>query len=89
MVPPFEIFRVFNDEEPLWVEAAMTLDDAILRVRQIGGVLPGEYLIHSKKTGVEICLTVPRSPNLRPGFNARSESLAVHHHPRLPRNSET
>jgi hypothetical protein len=31
MTSLFDIFRVFSDAEPLWLEAAVTLDDAMAR----------------------------------------------------------
>jgi hypothetical protein len=83
MIPPFDIFRVLNDQKPLWIEAAVTLDDAIARVRQIGTIRSGKYFIHSRKTGVEIAMTVRRSTNVRPKFITRSEPLTVRYHPRL------
>ena len=82
MVPSFDIFRVLNDQESLWMEAAVTLDDAITRVRQIGAEDSGQYFIHSQKTGVEIAMTVRRSANVRPNFRTRSEPLTVRLHPR-------
>jgi hypothetical protein len=85
LVPSFDIFRVLNDQEPLWIESAVTLDDAISRVRQIGAAQSGKYFIHSQKTGVEIDLTVRRSANVRPKFSTRSEPLTVRLHPRVLR----
>lgn len=85
MVPPFDIFRVLHNREPLWIEAAVTLDDAITRVRQIGAARSGEYFIHSQITGVEIAMTVRRSANVRPKFSTRPEPVTVRLHPRLLR----
>jgi hypothetical protein len=83
MIPPFDIFRVLNDQKPLWIEAAMTLDEAITRVRQIGAAQSGKFFIHSQKTGVEIAMTVRRSANVAPRFTTRSVPLTVRLHPRL------
>ncbi|MGB7727935.1 MAG: hypothetical protein WBL50_07885 [Candidatus Acidiferrum sp.] len=83
MVPQFDIFRVLSDKEPLWIEAAMTLEDAITRVRQIGAVQSGKYFIHSQKTHVEIAMTVRRSANVVPKFSTRSEPVTVRLHPRV------
>ncbi len=88
LVPPFDIFRVLNDQKPLWIEAAVTLDDAIARVRQIGAAQSGQYFIHSQKTDVEIAMTVRRSANVGPKFSTRSQPLTVRHHPRLIRRPE-
>jgi len=82
MVPQFDIFRVLSAKEHLWIEAAVTLDDAITRVRQIGAVQSGKYFIHSQKTHVEIAITVRRSANVRPKFS--TEPLTVRLRPRLP-----
>ncbi len=84
MVPQFDIFRVLSAKENLWIEAAVTLEDAITRVRQIGAVQSGRYFIHSQKTHVEIAITVRRSANVRPKFSTRSEPLTVRLRPRLP-----
>jgi hypothetical protein len=62
-----------------WIEAAVTLDDAITRVRQIGAAQSGEYCIHSQKTGVEICMTIPRPANFGPKSGTRSELLTGRH----------
>jgi hypothetical protein len=83
MVPPFDIFRVLSDQEPLWAEAAVTLHDAITRVGQIGAVQSGKYFIRSQKTSVEIAMMVRRSANVRTNFSTRSEPLTVRLHPRL------
>jgi len=88
MVPPFDIFRVLSDKEPLWIEAAVTLDDAITRVRQIGAAQSGKYFIHSQKTHVEVAMTVRRSANVRPKFSTRAEPLTVRHRPRLMHRPE-
>ncbi len=41
----------------MWIEAAVTLDYAIVRVRQLGALYSGDYLIQSKQTGVEVSVT--------------------------------
>ncbi len=83
MVPQFDIFRVLSGKDPLWIEAAVTLDDAIARVRQIGAVQSGKYFIHSQKTHVEIAMTVRRSANVVPKFSTSSEPLTVRLHSRV------
>jgi hypothetical protein len=74
MVPPFDIFRVLNDGELRWIEAALSLDDAITRVRQIGAAQSGEYFMHSQKTGVEIYMTARRCASVEPGHSQRIRS---------------
>ena len=86
MVPQFDIFRVLSGKDPLWIEAAVTLDDAIARVRQIGAVQSGKYFIHSQKTHVEIAMTVRRSANVVPKFSTSSEPLTVRLHSRCSAN---
>ena len=80
MIPPFDIFRVFNGE-PLWLEDAVTLDNAIARVRQLGAEQSGEYFVRSKKTDVEISVTIRRSEHVEPDFDICSAPLAVRHRP--------
>ena len=62
-MPPFDIYRVSDEDELHWIEAALTLNDAIARVRQIGASLSGSYLIRSQ-TGAEIHITIHRSAKL-------------------------
>ncbi len=79
----FDIFRVLSAKEPLWIEATVTLDDAITRVRQIGAVQSGKYFIRSQKTHVEIAMTVRCGANVVPKFTS-SEPLTVRLRPRVP-----
>ena len=58
MIPPFDIFRVTQDSQPLWLEPASTLDDAKARVNELGKSRPGEYLIFSQKTGHKISIMI-------------------------------
>jgi len=60
LIPPFDIFKVTEDSQPLWREAAYTLDLAKARVHELGKSAPGEYLIFSQKTGHSISIVVPR-----------------------------
>jgi hypothetical protein len=60
MIPPFDIFRVIQDSQPLWVEPALTLEEATARVNELGKSRPGEYLIFSQKTGHKISIMVAR-----------------------------
>ncbi len=59
MIPPFDIFRVTEDSQPLWIEPEVTLEDAKARVNDLGKSRPGEYLIFSVKTGHKISITIP------------------------------
>jgi hypothetical protein len=44
--------------EYVWLEATMTLDDAEVRVQELGAAEPGEYLIFDQKTCSRISLRV-------------------------------
>jgi hypothetical protein len=59
LIPPFDIFQVIDDRQPLWVESASTLEVAKARVKELGKDRPGEYLVFSQKTGRKISITVP------------------------------
>jgi hypothetical protein len=43
MVPQYDIFRVRDDDTPVWLEPATTFHDAYARVLQFGASEPGEY----------------------------------------------
>ena len=86
MVPVFDIFRASDDGEPLWLEAEITLADAIARVRQLGALQSGRYFIHSHKTGIEISMTVWPSESFGPELGIYAEALTVRH--RAAQNSE-
>jgi hypothetical protein len=60
MIPPFDIFRVTQDSQPLWLEPASKLDDAKAPVNELGKSRPGEYIIFSQKTGHKISIIVAR-----------------------------
>lgn len=51
MIPQFDVFKVSEDGEPIWVEAAISLDAAKERVQVLRQSFPGEYRIWSHKTG--------------------------------------
>jgi len=55
MVPQFDIFRK-KQGDYVWLEATMTLDDAEVRVQELGAAEPGEYLIFNQKTCGRISL---------------------------------
>ncbi len=48
---PFRIYKVQSDGDLHFVEAMHTLDDAKARVRGLGDVWPGEYVIDNEETG--------------------------------------
>jgi hypothetical protein len=51
---PFRIYKVQSDGLVHFVEAVQTFDDAKVRVREIGDVRPGEYVIDNEKTGERV-----------------------------------
>jgi hypothetical protein len=81
MVPSFDIFRDPRDKEPVWIEAAAIMDDAIVGVRRLGALHSGEYFIQSKQTGVEVSMTVQRTESAAPKPSGCSEPLTVRHSP--------
>ncbi len=80
MIAAFDIFRIDGGQH-VWQEGALTLDDAIARVHQLGASCSGEYLIRSQKTGVEISLAVQRSPSVGFRLGVRSQPLTVRYRP--------
>jgi hypothetical protein len=77
----FDIFRADGAVERIWQDSAMTMHDATARVRQLGVSFPGEYLIYSQKTGIEISLKATRPSESRPWFSMLPEALTVHYRP--------
>lgn len=51
MRPLFRIFKVQDDGNLHFVEAMQTFDDAKERVRELGEIWPGEYVIDNEETG--------------------------------------
>ena len=58
LLPPFDIFKVADDGQPILVESSLTLDAANARIQNLGRVFPGTYIIHSQKTGRQTVVTV-------------------------------
>jgi hypothetical protein len=52
--PAFRISKVRDDGGLHFIEAMHTLDQAIARVRQIGNLWPGEYVIDNEETGERV-----------------------------------
>ena len=55
MVSPFHIFKVQSDSSRRWMDAAVNLEDAKLRVKVLAVSSPGEYVI-TNLTGEEISI---------------------------------
>jgi hypothetical protein len=54
--PEYDIFRVDTDGTPIWLGPANTLDDAWIRIQQLGATAPGDYFILNQKTAEKIAL---------------------------------
>jgi len=58
MVSPFHIFKVQSDGSRRWIEAAVNLEHAKLRVKVLAASSPGEYVI-TNLTGQETSIKSP------------------------------
>jgi len=58
MVSPFHIFKVQSDGSRRWIEAAVNLDHAKLRVKVLAASSPGEYVI-TNLTAQEVSIKSP------------------------------
>ena len=56
-IPQYDIFKMKKGEY-VWLETAVTLDDAKARVQELGAAEPGEYVIFDEKNCDRISLTV-------------------------------
>jgi hypothetical protein len=61
MIPPFDIFRTETEGGVQWLEAAATLEEALGRIRAIGGPSSREYLVLNQKTGQRLAVKVDES----------------------------
>jgi hypothetical protein len=57
MFEPYDIFRLDNDGQPIWLESAPELAQAKSKIRQLGDCRPGDYLIFCHKTQDKIFMT--------------------------------
>jgi hypothetical protein len=57
MLQLFDIFKIGKDAQPIWVEAAQTLESATARVDLLRQSAPGDYMILSQSTGKRIVFT--------------------------------
>ena len=49
-MPPFDSFRVDQDDRPIWLQSALTLHSVKVCVQVLGQASPGEYI---KESGQE------------------------------------
>jgi hypothetical protein len=54
---PFDIFKIAKDGEPVWIEAAQSLEAATARVGALRGSVPCDYMILSQSTRKRIVFT--------------------------------
>jgi len=57
MPQPFDIFKIVQNGEPVWLEAAETLDAATARVNALRENVLCDYMILSQSTGKRIVFT--------------------------------
>jgi len=57
MVQHFDIFKIAQNGERVWLEAAQALDAATARVYALRESFPGDYMILSQRTGKRIVFT--------------------------------
>lgn len=50
-IPAYDIFKAEADGAVLWLESAVTIDEARARAQKLAADLPGEYFILSHRTG--------------------------------------
>jgi hypothetical protein len=57
MLRHFDIFKIAQNGEDVWLEAAESLDAATARVNALRESAPGDYMILSQSTGKRIVFT--------------------------------
>ena len=57
MLQHFDIFKIAQNGQRVWIEAAQSLDAATARVVALRESAPGDYLILSQSTGKRIVFT--------------------------------
>jgi hypothetical protein len=57
MVKPFDIFKIVQNGESVWLEAAQSLETATARVAALRESTPCDYMILSRNTGKRIVFT--------------------------------
>jgi hypothetical protein len=57
MLQQFDIFKIAQNGEYVWLEAAQRLDTATARVVALRESFPGDYIVLSQRTGKRIVFT--------------------------------
>jgi hypothetical protein len=55
---PFDVFRTDGSGRPMWLETCSSIDDSMERVRELGALQPGEYVILNERTSRKIFVNV-------------------------------
>jgi hypothetical protein len=50
----FDIFKRLRNGKPVWITSVPEIEEARLRVNQLEGIAPGEYLIYSEEKGLVV-----------------------------------
>ena len=50
----FDIFKRLRNGKPVWITSLPEIEEARLRVNQLEGIAPGEYLIYSEEKGLVV-----------------------------------
>jgi hypothetical protein len=58
MTARFDLFQMEADGGVLWCESAATLEEAKVRLRQLAGLTPGQYLVLNQGTGAKLVFTL-------------------------------
>ena len=59
MLPPFDIFRIEDNGEVLWIRSADDLKTARLAVEKLMAASPHKYIIHSHNTNNDLVIKPP------------------------------
>src|SRR5690349_19099411 len=59
MLPPFDIFRIEDNGEVVWIRSADDLKTARVAVEKLMAASPHEHIIHSDKTNNDLVIKPP------------------------------
>ena len=64
MIPPLEIFKMDYSGDVRWLEPAKDIEAAKARLKALGMVMPGRYVLFSQKTGNRLIFQVDEEGQL-------------------------
>jgi hypothetical protein len=64
MTPPLEIYKMDYSGDVRWLEPVNDLESARMRLKALGMVLPGRYVLFSQKTGQRLIFQVDEEGEL-------------------------